>query len=613
MIRVLVRSDPGWRQRGLILWWGLVMGVMLSLIRSLEGGPPPLTLTGRQGLFMLYQFMAWWAVTGGMLAGSQWIRATRLHMVLPVDARHLWWVRLSTLLGLSWGTLLVTALVLTVWSHGPADMVPMGRGLWAGTARLAAFGLLLLGLVLTPNPTSRRIRVHAGSVTLYALVWLFLFVLLVALPFHPLTSVGALVGGILTLAASYRRTPRTYLLEHESEELSPGSGEILTFPAGDVTDPEEGTTSRSDDGALADHRAEERTGRQLLFVTVWRLLHNHWETWLVLPVVLFFTALMVWAFHRGEDISILSVYVLTAIGWTIVNSLQRLHPLDHLPLSRRLLFRYAAAPGITVILAGLAVGYLCSGILGPVKPAQIRMEEEQVAVPREFWSLTHERTAPEAVAPWGETWRPQVHRVLPVGSLGIYNPYEIGPESSPRFVLWQMRRAAAVMYGDQETDPPGYVPEEPGPAFLAGLSRGEFYPDEMRGRASPLRDRVYALLLFFSVLTGSVLLMLYLGGFEAGADLRHRQWMTLMGVLPLAVSWAIICVAMLSVPEGASRVLGPVMILLLQLSERLPVPSILLWAGLVAVTLLGLWLAERRFVRSEVPLDRVHRHPASDV
>jgi hypothetical protein len=55
------------------------------------------------------------------------------------------------------------------------------------------------------------------------------------------------------------------------------------------------------------------------------------------------------------------------------------------------------------------------------------------------------------------------------------------------------------------------------------------------------------------------------------------------------------------------------MILLLQLSERLPVPSILLWAGLVAVTLLGLWLAERRFVRAEVPLDQVHRHPASDV
>ena len=135
----------------------------------------------------------------------------------------------------------------------------------------------------------------------------------------------------------------------------------------------------------------------------------------------------------------------------------------------------------------------------------------------------------------------------------------------------------------------------------------------MRGLASPLRDRVYALLLLFSVAVGAGLILTYLGGFEARADQSRRNTMKFLGLFPLAFSWAVICVAMLTMPEGAAIVLGPPLILLRRLAGWTDVPTLALWLALLVLTLLVFVLLQLRFTRLEAPLDRTRRRPNGDL
>jgi hypothetical protein len=124
-----------------------------------------------------------------------------------------------------------------------------------------------------------------------------------------------------------------------------------------------------------------------------------------------------------------------------------------LPLSHRRLLLIGLVPMIVIVPGGVALGtslhlpphrWIPMNYEAPRPRATTHYFKNRTNVPLEYWRRSQNGRTPAIVAPWGESYAPDMLTVLGVT---FYNPYSSGEESSPRFIEWQFERATTAVYG----------------------------------------------------------------------------------------------------------------------------------------------------------------------
>ena len=193
--------------------------------------------------------------------------------------------------------------------------------------------------------------------------------------------------------------------------------------------------------------------------------------WLILrsavlqPPFLFLVFFALFFFLTGTD-PLYPVMLLpmmhTHVSVGVVRAWQRMRGLHALPLAPERLLRAATLPSLLV----LVTAFIVHGGIRPDWPRwnvlsrNVRVDavtEEtfseklehmpQLGIPPTHWRLALRSENARLVAPWGEAFDPTPHPVLPGISLFAYNPYDIGPQSTLSFFVWQLSRALLDVHG----------------------------------------------------------------------------------------------------------------------------------------------------------------------
>lgn len=259
-----------------------------------------------------------------------------------------------------------------------------------------------------------------------------------------------------------------------------------------------------------------------------------------------------------------------------------------LPLSHRRLLLIGLVPLIVTVPGGLALGtsihlpYMRDGkpidYEAPTPRATTHYFYSRTNVSLEYWRRSPDGRPPAIVAPWGESYPPDVLTVLGVS---FYNPYSSGEGSSPRFIEWQFERATTAVYGRpvslEEDDAEGAVR----PARVTRSPRMQI----LNGGA------ILAL----------VLLIAFLGELARWHRLsRTRQGRTIAMVVTIAPMFMVIADMIYGIMHGTQLITPATEAVLLHLSRILP-PGFLPVILVAAVPVIAMYaLLEWQFGKSEM-------------
>jgi hypothetical protein len=252
---------------------------------------------------------------------------------------------------------------------------------------------------------------------------------------------------------------------------------------------------------------------------------------------------------------------------------------------------------------GLAIAWLIF-MVNPKPFTQIQFSRCCVQVPWDYWEISRDGQIPTVTIPWGESFTPRAHPLWRGSTAVLYDPYESGPESSPRFVEYQMRRATHAVYGDplpKAFSNPDY--ESPS-NVVGGVERGAFSLDVTRGRISADRNRTAAVAL--------TVLVLLIAGMMLPALLQFGPWVHRKIFKRASIGFVILLVVAV-VAVSAARLLGftevwYVGVLLStgfrSLSHSLPLPTGLLWLICVTFWAGAYLILQRVFCTIEIPREK---------
>ncbi|WP_145061669.1 hypothetical protein [Engelhardtia mirabilis] len=149
---------------------------------------------------------------------------------------------------------------------------------------------------------------------------------------------------------------------------------------------------------------------------------------------------------------------------SVKHGLSPLHGLHALPISRDRMLPFLMLPSLIAVALGTGV----RGLFFPtpflsydVLAASVQLdngierangvEEEEyrlhVEVPPRAWALGLDPRDGGVTAPWGETCEPLRHRLFWGVSSFVYNPYDVAPDNTVRFLSWQLSRALRDVHG----------------------------------------------------------------------------------------------------------------------------------------------------------------------
>ncbi|MEM9382836.1 MAG: hypothetical protein AAGB93_22985 [Planctomycetota bacterium] len=218
-----------------------------------------------------------------------------------------------------------------------------------------------------------------------------------------------------------------------------------------------------DDPAVRTPEHSAGAGRSLADVfgpTRWALLRST----VLRPVVLFILVLGGAFFSLVGNESAFAALWLPAIviDGALRLGLSPLHGTDGLPLARRRVLAYAALPALVVLTAAAGVRSLqtqhtsrfdrvstivrIDGASDDTLAAEFDYEDH-VRVPPDRWRFARSPKEAVVMAPWGETAEMIPHPVVWGASACVYNPYDVRPTSSGRFLAWQVARALNDVHG----------------------------------------------------------------------------------------------------------------------------------------------------------------------
>jgi hypothetical protein len=524
-----------------------------------------------------------------VLSGNSWTRSSRLALGLPISARTVWTVRMASLISIAVLSTVVLAIATGITLDLDRGTVAFNAVILLTAARAAVTCVLILFLFQLPLSAQSSIPITAA----YVVYMVFIGVIILVFSAAGLTSlVGTLVLLVITISLGAWlavRVPPTFSVGPAVEEsLSPVSTTSAEVEPIDTAGWESGIGDYSN-----------RTLHWVLF----RGLKANFLIWFLLGIVGASVAVATLEFLKGTNAFMPLFFIVIYHLPLLQGALESMAPYDSLPISRRLLWAHTVGPIAAMAALGLLIAWSIF-LVNPKPFTQIHYSRCCVQVPWDYWEISRDGQIPTVTTSWGESFTPRAHPLWRGSTIVLYDPYESGSESSPRFVEYQMRRATHAVYGDplpEAFSKPAY--ESPS-NIAGGVERGAFTLDATRGRISADRTRTAAVAL--------TVLVLLVAGLMLPALLQYGPWVRRKIFKRASIGFIILLVVAI-VAVSAARLLGLTQVwyvgVLLSvgfrsLSHSLPLPMVVLWFFCVTFWAGAYLILERVFYTIEFPKEK---------
>jgi hypothetical protein len=561
---LLLRQDPAFRVLPRAVITALGLGLLFRIEPDLAHGLATLNADNLPGGFGPMYLVMMGLVVTFVLSANAWTRASRMSVSLPLPTRLTWSVRTASLAAVVVGANLATVLVLGL-SVGP-NGAAVNPVIALAALRATVTAVLLVLLYQLPLADRDRIPITAE----YIIYVIFVSVIVVPFSAAGITSIagtmflGAVVVGLG--AWLWIRTPRAW-------SVGPSVAEAIE-PVWSSRDPQDDAKSTRPQV----REAFEPQIRPALFahLMVFRCLTNSLPRWIILIGIGGAMAVVSLEFFDGTNAFLALALMTLWHGAVLQMTLERMTPFDPLPISRRALWAHTFGPVVVAVVIGALIAQIVYRV-NPTRWSQIHSGDGVLEVPWEYLEITSDGGAPTVATPWGESATPKATPLWKGRPAALYNPYEVTPASSARFVEFQKRRAVAAVYG------PGVTPANSAVTGSAGRSR----------------SAAVAVML----LTPLMVLMMVPALFQYSSSVHRKifKWTLWGGLIFFGVVAVALAVARLSGYTqvwyvGALASLG-----IRRLAEWLPLPTNVLWGLSVTFWLGAYLLLGSLFKRIELP------------
>jgi hypothetical protein len=506
------------------------VGILMRVAPSLGDEFTSLRANDLPGGFPYMYLVFTGLVATFVLGANAWTRSSRLSVGLPIPPRTAWAVRTGWLVVvavLSVATLAVTTGV----SYGlESRRLVMNPVVAMAAARAIATTLLLTALYQLPQ--SARDRIPIGPPYVVYVIGISIVTLLLSA-----TQILSLVGTLCLLAVA--GAIAVYLSVRIPSTFS--AGPTVEESDTPIWTPLDDTVTELRELGPSSLRTTDRKHPTLWFHwVIFRSIKWNLLTWVHLILVAVSALVVVLEFFKGTN-AYLALFFMAIYALPMIQSLvEGMPPFDPLPIPRRILWAhgFGAIVGAIAIGAGIALTVFA---MNPLPFSHIQYAGCCVEVPWDYLEITRDGSVPTVTAPWGESHTPETFSLWRGRTPALYDPYEVGPESSPRFIELQMRRAAEAVYGvpvPAELSSPDY---ETPPNIAGGAERGAFTLAVTRGRLSSDRNRSAAMTVLLISCVGTLLILFALAQYGPSAHRKIFKWalygcLTLFGVMALGVS-----------------------------------------------------------------------------
>jgi len=562
----LFRQDPA--RGGLLRAIGssLVVGLLMRVPTVLGKHIAELADDDLPGGFApMYLVLTVFVVTL-VLSANAWTRSSRLALGLPLSTRHVWVVRTASLVGVGLVSVWALAATMGLSVDLATKQVTMNPLIALAAARAAVTVVLMLFVFQLPQSE----REHIPITPPYVVYVIFSGSIILILSAVAISSIaGTMVLLILALALGVwlvLRLPSTFSIGPTVAESQAQLWTHTDDVATDTIKPRWEKTSTGD-------RNHPVLG---LHWVIFRGLGTHILRWILLLIVVASAAVVTAEFFKGTNAFLPLFFLLSYHLPLLQSALDGMKPYDPLPISRRVLWLHTVGPIIVSAAFGAGIA-LTVFVLNPSPFTQVRFDGCCVEVPWEYLELSRDGRTPTVTAPWSESFTPRARPLWRGWAISLYDPYEVGPESSPRFVEFQMRRAVEAVYGiplPAELSEPDY---QAPPNITGGAERGAFTLDISRGRLSHDRIRTAAVALLLLTLAGTTLMFTALLQFGSSVHRKVFKWVALGFIIFLVVIAIAVSAARLLDFTQVWYVGALISIGVHTLAHWLPLPTSALW------------------------------------
>ena len=589
----LFRQDPAFMGLFRAVISCLAIGLIMRLAPDLGNEAASLAAGDLPEGFVPFYLLFTGMVATFVLSSNAWTRSSRLALGLPLAAHRVWAVRTGLLVAVALVSIAALTAVMGLSFDIEASRLTVNPIIALAGVRAAATVLVLICLFQLPQ--SERDRIPIGPPYVVYLICVSLFTLVFSSA--QITSIAGTLF-LLSIAIAlgvylYRRIPTTFSVGPTIEESETPVWSI----------PDERNLALPDpvgDDSLVDNR--QNPGLALHW-TLFRGLKTNILTWFLILIIAASVAIATLEFFKGTN-AFLPLFFLTIYQLPVIRgALESTAAFDPLPISRRVLWAHSVGPIIAAAAVGLCIASAFL-VLNPRAYTQVLYSECCVKTPWEYMELSADGQVPTITTAWGESYTPRAHPLWKGRMVALFDPYEVGDESSPRFVEYQMRRAAHAVY---DIPVPGDLADqkhEAPPNINDGVIQGAFTLEEIRGMRSADRNRSAAVALSVLALLTTAMMLTALLQYGSSVHRKVFKW-TSIGFIVLVV--------MIAVAVSVARVLGftqswyvgvLISMSIRSLAHMLPVPTTILWILCVTFWAGAYLILERVFCTIEFPREK---------
>jgi hypothetical protein len=541
-----------------------------------------------------------WILLGFFAALSKLTgRCSPFDMTLPLSARTLW---ISHMIALLFSTLVLMAVVLLflVFGHFHKGAYPARASVNYMPLYMMVGFFLALSLIQNLRPSLNEIPFNWRTVTTSVLIWF----------------------GTLAIMLTLHSLPLYYLLLPVVATFLLGWKVYRSLPDSFVMIPTEAATEG--DSPLPSEKMEERiedevftgaggAGGWPVHKIVIGTLYQQWLALLIFPLLMFL-GYYVSGFYP-EDLSgpVWIVMLWTFLPGLHIYPITRLRMIDHLPISRRIVFPYLVVPGLLAVYSTLTLGTVVGNVLSLRAPLAEYQEMDDAPccrrVPDSFLEIAWDGEPPRLTAPWGETHESWTVPVVRGRKMVMYSPFAVPAGGSSEFAALQVSRAVETIYGAD------IKPEEIKSLYLAIGAAGRF---ELENGGQKLRKdypnlratgwiRTLPVTLLIIGLPWFLFLTLIVRGYYAGV----RESLSIVAAILPAFLPMVFLVLLIWLGElgytQSWKLTAFASILIRKVADSIPGPAPVIWI-LSLILLAGAYLfCQSQFLRIEVPFKREER------
>jgi hypothetical protein len=585
----LFRQDPARAALVRAILTSLAVGFLFRLVPDISAGLADLDGERLPNGFAYMYIVLTGLIVTFVLSGNSWTRSSRLALGLPIGARTVWSVRIASLISIALLSTVALAIATGITVDLHQGTVAFNSVILLTAARAAVTCVLILFLFQLPQSALGSIPITAA----YVVYMIFIGLIILVFSAAGLTSlIGTLVLLVITICIGawlVVSVPPTFSIGPTVEEsLSP----VLITP-----EEVEPADSVGWDGRGGD------PSKWRLHRVLFRGLKANFLIWFLLGIIGASVAVATLEFLKGTNAFMPLFFIVIYHLPLLQGALESMTPYDALPISRRVLWAHTVGPIAAMATLGLVIAWSIF-MVNPKAFTQINFSKCCVQVPWDYWEISRNGQIPTVTTSWGESFTPRAHPLWRGSTIALYDPYESGPESSPRFVEYQMRRATHTVYGDplpKALSNPDY--ESPS-NIVGGVEGGAFTLDVTRGRISADRNRTAAVAL--------TVLVLLIAGMMLPALLQYGPWVHRKIFKRASIGFIILLVVAV-VAVSAARLLGLTQVwyvgVLLSagfrsLSHSLPLPTTFLWILCVTFWVGAYLILQRVFCTIEFPREK---------